>query len=256
MELVDFILANSSAFLFVLIRTGAILMAAPVFGAVNVPMQVKAGLSFLISLIIVPLVPAVPMPENAVALTLSVAGEILIGVAIGLCIRFVLSGIELAGQIASFQMGIGMASAYDPINSTQSTVLGKMMSILTLLVFLSVNGHLMMIMAVSKSFEVIPPYGFHLSSSLMEAMVVFSKEIFILALKFSAPIVAVLVFINIALGVMARSVPQLNMFAVGFAITISVGFVMLMLSLPVFESSLINVFDRMWEGVFGLLKVM
>lgn len=256
MDIIQFILANSSTFLFVLIRTGAILFTAPIFGAFNVPMQVKMGLTFMIALILTPLTAFVPMPETIISLVISLAGELFIGAAIGLCVKFVFSGIEFAGQIASFQMGIGMASAYDPINSAQITVLGKMMSILMLLIFLSVNGHLMVIMALKKSFDVIPPYGFRLSATLMDSLLVFSKEIFILAVKFSAPVVAVLIFVNVAMGIMARAVPQLNMFVIGFAITITVGFIMIAISMPVFETALISVFDRMWEGVFGLMKVM
>jgi len=208
------------------------------------------------SLLLAPLTPFVPMPSDLFSLAISMGGEILIGALIGLSIRFVLSGIEFAGQIAGFQMGIGMATAYDPINSAQITVLGKMMSILTLLIFLSVNGHLMVIMALKKSFDAIPPYGFHLTGELMESFIVFSREVFILAVKFSAPVVAILVFVNVALGIMARTVPQLNMFAIGFAITITVGFIMLALSLPVFETALVSVYDRMWQGVFNLMRMM
>jgi flagellar biosynthetic protein FliR len=256
MDIAQFILLNSSTFLFVLIRTASIIFTAPVFGAVNVPMQVKMGLTVLVALILTPLTPNVPLPETTLGMAVSLGGEAMIGASIGLCMRFVFTGIEFAGQVASFQMGIGMASAYDPINSAQVTVLGKLMSIFTLLLFLSVNGHLMIIMALKKSFEIIPPYGFHFSGALMENIIVFSREIFILAVKFSAPVIAILIFINVALGIMARTVPQLNMFVVGFAVTIFAGFVMIALSMPVFETATQAVFERMWDGVFTLIRVM
>ena len=256
MEITDYILANYSTFLFVLVRTGSILFTAPIFGAVNVPMQVKFGLTLLLAILLTPLTPAVPMPQALTGLVVSLAGEVLIGAAIGLAVKCVFTGIEFAGQAASFQMGIGMASAYDPINSAQITVLGKFLSILTLLIFLTVNGHLMVILALKKSFDVIPAYGFTLSGGLMESLIVFSKEIFILGLKFSAPVLAILIFVNLAMGIMARTVPQLNMFAIGFAVTISVGFVMILISMPVFEDAAIAVFDRMWLGVDNLMKAM
>jgi len=255
-EIIGFLTANASTFLFVMVRTNAILMAAPIYGAFNVPMPVKAGFGLLLSLILTPLTAHVPMPEGGLALALSIAGEIVIGASIGLAIRFVFTGIEFAGQLASFQMGLGMAQAYDPINSAQITVIGKMMSILTILTFLSLNGHLMMIMALKRSFDVIPPYGLAFSGALMENMILFSKEIFILAVKFAAPVVAILIFINAALGIMARIVPQLNMFAVGFAVTIPVGLLMLALSMPVMESAFRGVFDSMWQGVDLLLRTM
>jgi flagellar biosynthetic protein FliR len=256
MDITHYMLANYSTFLFVLTRTGAILMTAPIFGAFNIPMQVKLGLVLLLSLLLTPLAPAAAAPQALTGVIVSLAGEVMIGAAIGLAIKFVFTGIEFAGQVASFQMGIGMASAYDPINSAQVTVLGKLLSILTLLIFLTVNGHLMVIMALKKSFDVIPPYGFTLTGTLMDSIIVFSKEIFILGLKFSAPVVAILIFVNLAMGIMARTVPQLNMFAIGFAVTISVGFVMILISLPVFEEATIAVFESMWQGVDNLLRAM
>ena len=256
MEITQYILANYSTFLFVLVRTGSILLAAPIFGAVNVPMQVKLGLTFVIALLLTPLTPQVAMPQTMIAVATSIAGEIMIGVTIGFAIRFVLTGIEFAGQVAGFQMGIGMASAYDPIHSAQITVLGKFLSILTLLIFLTVNGHLMVIMALKKSFDVIPPYGFTLSGGLMEGFISFSREIFILAFKFSAPVVAILIFVNVALGIMARTVPQINMFVIGFAVTIMVGFLMIGLSMPYFETAVETAFERMWQGIDNLMRAM
>jgi flagellar biosynthetic protein FliR len=256
MDITHYMLANYSTFIFVLARTGSIMMTAPIFGAFNIPMQVKLGLTLLLALLLTPLAPVVAAPQTLTGIVLSLAGEVMIGAAIGLAIKFIFTGIEYAGQVASFQMGIGMASAYDPINSAQVTVLGKLLSILTLLIFLTVNGHLMVIMALKKSFDVIPPYGFTLTGTLMDTLVVFSREIFILGLKFAAPVVAILIFVNVAMGIMARTVPQLNMFAIGFAVTISVGFVMILISLPVFEDAAISAFERMWQGVDNLLRVM
>ncbi|MBI5345199.1 MAG: flagellar biosynthetic protein FliR [Deltaproteobacteria bacterium] len=256
MDAASLILANSSTFLFVLVRTSAILMTAPVFGIFNIPMRVKAGLAFVISLLLTQMTGHVPMPSTITGLVISVGGELLVGASIGLVARFIFAGIEFAGQFASLQMGIGLASAYDPVHNAQINVLGKLLSILTLLLFLSVNGHLMVILALKKSFDVIPPYGFHLTGPFMENIVIFSKEIFILAVKFSAPVIAVLIFVNIGLGIMARTVPQLNMFAVGFAVTIPVGLIVMALSMPVFEEALLAAFDGMWEAVFELMKVM
>src|SRR4030067_3572437 len=155
MDIPHYLLANYSTFIFVLARTGSILMTAPIFGAFNSPMQVKLGLTLLLALLLTPLTPAVAPPQTLIGIMVSLAGEVLIGAAVGLAIKFVFTGIEYAGQVASFQMGIGMASADDPINSAQATGPGKPMSILTLLIFLTVNGHLTVIMALKKTLEVI-----------------------------------------------------------------------------------------------------
>src|SRR4030067_3337925 len=155
MDITNYMLANYSPFIFVLARTGSILMTAPIFGAFNSPMQVKLGPPLLLALLLTPLTPAVAPPQTLIGIMVSLAGEVLIGAAVGLAIKFVFTGIEYAGQVASFQMGIGMASAYDPINSAQVTVLGKLMSILTLLIFLTVYAQPMVIMALKKTLEVI-----------------------------------------------------------------------------------------------------
>ena len=256
MDLVVLFAKNYPSFLFVLVRTGSIIMAAPIFGAFSVPMRIKAGLSLMVAVLLTPLAPKVPVPVDLVSIAIGVGGEALIGAAIGLAARFIFTGIEYAGQLASFQIGIGMASTFDPIHGAQVTVIGRMMGILAILVFLSVNGHLMVIMAIKKSFDVIPPYGFNLSAGLMEHLVLFSKETFLLAVKFSAPVIAVLVFVNIALGIMARTVPQLNMFAIGFAVTNAVGFIMLAFSMPVIAPAVSAAFDRMWEAIFGMMGAM
>jgi flagellar biosynthetic protein FliR len=255
-EIADYITANTSTFLFVLIRTASILMVAPVFGALMIPGRVKMGLVFAIAMLLTPVIGYVPMPVSMVSLVISIAGEVLIGAAIGLVIRFVFIGVEFSGQLASFGMGLSMASMYDPVNATQITVIGRFMSIMMLLIFLAVNGHLMVIMALKKSFDVIPPYGFHLSGELAESMLLQSKEIFVLGVKFAAPMIAVLIFLNIAIGLMAKTVPQLNMFVVGFAVTILVGLLMLAFTLPVYETAIIAVIDEMWRGVFTIIKVM
>lgn len=256
MELVDFILSRAPAFLFVFMRVGSILVAAPVFGANMVPIQLKMALAVMVTLVMLPLAGPVAVPTGLVHLALGLAGEVLIGAAIGLAIRFIFTGIEYSAQLASFQMGIGMATAYDPMNGAQITVLGRFVSILVLLIFLSVNGHLLLLMAMKKCFEVIPPYGFTLSGDFIENFVIFSKQIFFLAAKFAAPVVAILIFTNVVLGVIGKTVPQINMFVIGFAITITVGFAVLALSLPVFTSETEAVFDRMWEGVDLLIEGM
>lgn len=256
MEFINAVIGHWPSFMFVFIRTASILISAPIFGIMNVPLQVKMALSMIIALVLTPLVPHVAAPDSIIYMALSIAGEMFIGIAIGFVIRLVFTGVEFAGQIASMQMGIGMASVYDPIHGAQINVLGKFLSVMTLLMFLSVNGHLMIIMTLKKSFDIIPPYGAHFNAPVMENIIVFSRELFLIAVKFAAPVMAILLFTNVALGVMARTVPQLNMFVIGFAITIFVGFVMISVSLPVFEPALTALFDRMWNGVFNLMKVM
>lgn len=256
MEFVDLILAKAPAFVFVLTRTMSILAAAPFFGANTVPIQLKMSLAVIISILVLPFTVEVLTPTGLVHLSLGLAGEVIIGLAIGLAIRFIFAGIEFGAQVASLQMGLGLASVYDPFNGAQIRVLGRFFSITLLLLFLSVNGHLMILLALKKCFDVIPPYGMALSGTFIENFILFSKEIFVLAVKFSAPIVAILIFVNVVLGILGRTVPQINIFAVGFPITISIGLVILAFSLPVFEQAARTTFANMWDGVSLLIRGM
>ena len=256
MELLDFITANSPAFLFVLARTGSLLAAAPVFGAGAVPVTLKMALAILISLVVLPLTAPAPVPVGALHLALGIAGEIIIGAAIGLAMRFIFAGIEFGARMASFQMGLEVASVYDPAASGDSNVLGRLMSILLLLLFLGVDGHLMVLLALKRCFEVIPPYGVGFSGEFFENMVILSKQVFILAVKFSAPVVALMVFANVVMGLIGRAAPQANAFALGASVTIIAGFIILALSMSAFEDAAMGAFDTMWDGVAVLIGGM
>ncbi len=256
MNPLDYMLSNTPTFLFTLIRTSSILMVAPIFGAINVPGRVKVGLVLGLTMLLTPLLADVPMPQNIISLVLAIASEVIVGAAIGLVIKFIFTGIEFAGQFASFEMGLSMASVYDPVSASQVTVIGRLMSILTVLIFLSFDGHLMMIIALQKSFELIPPYGYKLTAPFADNLLRFSGDIFMVGAKLAAPIIAILSFVNIGNGLLAKVVPQLNVFVVGFAIMIVVGFLMLSLMLPFFIDAIITLLHGMWNNVYTIIEVM
>jgi flagellar biosynthetic protein FliR len=256
MDFIDHILQNAPTFLFIFTRTGAIILFAPVFGTPMVPLRVKTGLVLLLSIVLFSVVPPVVLPDNFIDLTIGLFSEILIGATIGLVTRFVFASFEFAGQVVGFQMGLGMANVYDPINSVQVTVLGRLMSILSLLIFLAIDGHIMVIAALKKSFEVIPPYGFQLSGTLMEQVLYMSREVFIVGLKVASPVMGTLLLVNIGLGIGAKAVPQLNMFVIGFAIAILVGFMIIGSSVSFYQNIMTNSFQDMWWRIFKMMEVM
>jgi len=202
------------------------------------------------------MVGAVPLPTGLVPLALGLMREFLIGFTIGLTTNFIFAGVEFAGHIMGYQMGLAMANVYDPLNAAQVSILGRLTGLVAMLVFLSANGHLLIIMTIKKSFDLIPPYGFHLSEGLAEGVLGVSKEIFTLGLRLSAPVMAVVFFLNLTLGILSKAVPQLNMFVVGFAVIIAAGFVVMFLTLPSMEGAIGRALEEMWQGVYGLLRVM
>jgi len=231
-------------------------MLFPFYRFVFFPMTVKIALVGILSILLVPLVGDVPLPSGVLPLAIGLGREVLIGFTIGLATNFIFTGIEFAGHLMGYQMGLAMANVYDPSRGAQVSIIGRLLGLMAMLIFLSANGHLLIIMTIKKSFDIIPPYGFHLSEGLAAGVLGLSREIFILGLKLAAPVMAVVFFLNLTLGILAKAVPQLNMFVVGFAVVIAAGFFVLLLSLPMLQWGMEKALNQMWQGVFELVKVM
>jgi len=219
-------------------------------------MTVKIALVAMLSIILVPLVGAVPLPTGVLPLALGLGRELLIGFTIGLATNFIFTGVEFAGHIMGYQMGLAMANVYDPSQSAQVSIIGRLLGLMAMLAFLSANGHLLIIMTIKTSFDIIPPYGFHFSEALGEGVFGLSREIFAIGLRLAAPVMAVVFFLNLTLGILSKAVPELNMFVVGFAIVIAAGFFVLFLTLPILEGGMEKALEVMWQSVYGLLRVM
>ena len=229
-----------AALIFPLTRILAMIASSPIFGNKQFPIRAKIGLSVLLTIIIAPTIGAMPpVSIGSVQGLLIMIQQIIIGVAMGLTMRLIFSAVEMAGQLAGLQMGLGFASFYDPINAMQSAVIAQMTGIIAVLAFLAMNGHLYMLSALAESFQILP-IGNMLQSKGIYAVVNWGGSIFAYALQISLPILAALLTINIALGILTRAAPQLNLFAVGFPITLFIGFLMLLLSVP----HLITLLDR------------
>lgn len=257
MSLFSISLPQLQAAVLIFIRVSALLFAAPLFGSRNVPLQLKAGLSIVLAMIIFPLVDFKEVYLTSVSsLVSAMAGEILIGVIIGFTARLLFAAVQLAGQLIGFQMGFGIVNVIDPQTSAQISIIAQFQNLITLLVFLAINAHYWFILAVASSFELIPPLGFCFSSSLMESIVSLSCDMFVVAAKVAAPVIAVLLFTSVALGLIARTVPQMNIFIVGFPLKIAIGLFGVGFSLPLLSYMLRNLFQAMGEDIITLMKLM
>ena len=245
----------AEAFVLVLIRIGAMIMMVPAFGDATVPASVKWGLSILITLLLFPIVKAGIPPTGEfgfVSLVLGIAGELLIGIVIGLSARIMFAGIQLAGEMVGFQMGFSVASVIDPATSDQVSVIAEFQYLLSLLLFMTVNAHHVFISAIAESYQVLPPLSVHFSGPLLQALVSLSKDIFVIAVKISAPVMAVLLFTNVAMGLVARTVPQMNIFIVSFPLQIAVGLLFMGIAAPVFVKVIQHLFLSL-AGETGML---
>jgi flagellar biosynthetic protein FliR len=224
-----------AAFIFPLARILALVASAPVIGNKQVPARVKVGFGMLITFLIAPTlnIPAEIEASSGPGLFILVQ-QILVGLAMGFSMRLIFTAIEMSGDIMGLQIGLGFASFFDPINSSNSQVIAQFLGILAALSFLSMDGHLQMLSVMAQSFQVFPISVQPPSAHAMHTLALWGGSIFAHALQMSLPLIAALLITNLALGILTRSAPQLNIFAIGFPLTLVVGFTTLMLLMPYF----------------------
>jgi len=236
------------SFIWPLTRILGLIMVAPVFGHRAVPARVKIGLGIFIALIVSPTLP--PMPDVGLGSwhgLFILVQQLLIGMAIGFIMRVVFAAVEAAGEIVGLQMGLGFASFFDPQSAGQTLVLSRFFNMLAILVFLAVNAHLLLIGVLVESFQSLPISQQPLAAAGFYNVAAFGSTVFAVGLQLALPLITILLLTNLALGILTRSAPQLNIFAIGFPITLGVGLIVLDLTLPYFvpqlELMLQNGFD-------------
>ncbi len=243
--------AMIAAFIFPLTRILALLYAAPPFNNATLPMRVRLILGLAITLAIAPGLDRLPAIEPASATGLLIMAEqMLIGYAMGFSLRLTFSAIDLAGTVFSMQMGLGFATSYDPMSTSQTPVVSEMIGILALLIFLAIDGHLMTISTLAQSFRVLPigvlPGSASWANLANAVAIVFSA-----GLRLALPISVALLITNTALGVLGRVAPQLNLIVVGFPITITLGFGALYVTLPYLIQPIIGLFETGLQSMLG-----
>jgi flagellar biosynthetic protein FliR len=221
-----------SLFLYPFVRILSWLMADPLLGNKAVPTQVRVGLALVMAVLVAPSMPVTPQValvsgEGLVLL----AWQIAVGVALGFTVRIVFAAVELAGQFLGLQMGLSFAALFDPVNGAQTPVLGQLLSIVTVLLLFAFNGHHLIIAALWDGFQTVPLIPGAMSAKGFTILVEWGGAIFITGLHLALPVAAALLTANLTIGMMTRAAPQLNVFAIGFPISIGVGFAVLYLSM-------------------------
>ncbi|MBN1380263.1 MAG: flagellar biosynthetic protein FliR [Deltaproteobacteria bacterium] len=244
----------------VFLRVSAVLFVIPAFGERTVPARVKGGLAIIITLTVFPFVradmPSLLQEAQTFAIFTAMIGEIMIGITIGFAVRMIFAGVQFAGEMIGIKMGFYMANIIDPVSSTQVSIIAEFQYLIALLVYLAVDGHHIFLAAITDSYQIVTPLGYHFSGPLMKALIQFSGNLFITAVKIGAPVIAVLFFTNTALGIIARTVPQINIFIVGFPLQIAVGLIFFGLTAPIFVATLQAVMNHLSIDVHTLLKLM
>ena len=244
------------AYFFPLARILALLTTAPPFNNVGLTTRVRLLLGLAIAIAIAPALPPIPTFEPASGLGLLIfAQQIIIGYAMGFVLRLVFSAIDMSGIIISNLMGLGFATSYDPQSSSQTPVISEFFGMLALVVFLATNGHLMVIATLVQSFSALPigTSGVASGSWLNVAnagAVIFSSGVFL-----ALPVTVALLITNIALGILGRVAPQLNLMAIGFPITIVLGFAAITVSLSHLNAPLQQMFEFGLNSMLGYFVV-
>lgn len=241
-----------AAFIFPLARILALISSAPPFSNAAVPMRIKLVLGLAISMALLPALPPIPQisPTSGIGL-LILAQQMLIGFAMGFAMRLAVAAIDFAGEIIGLQMGLGFATFYDPDSAAQTPVVAQFISLFGTLVLLAINGHLMILATLAQSFVALPIGATSLAASSWSNLAHAGAIIFASGLMLALPAVAALLITNIAMGVLTRAAPQLNLFAVGFPITLAGGFVIMILMLGYLGTPLIQLFEHGLQAMLG-----
>jgi flagellar biosynthetic protein FliR len=227
------------AFLWPFTRILGLIAAAPVTGRPQFPTRVKVALAVLISIVIAPTIPAMPKIDPASWHGLLVlAHELAIGVALGFLMRLTFTAVELAAELIGLQMGLGFAQWYDTSTAASMPVLSRFFGLAATLTFLAIDGHLLLFAVLAESFTTLP-IGGSATGALWQVLAAKGGHLVFAALSLALPVIAALLITNLALGVLSRAAPQLNIFAVGFPLTLLAGLAATLFSvsylLPVFE---------------------
>ncbi len=244
--------------LLIMFRAGALLMTVPVFGHVSIPRQLRVWIVIILALVIFPsaAVSTIPLPTTTFELVLVILTELAIGFSIGFTVVLLFAGVQFAGHLTGLNMGLAMASIVDPMGSGQISVIGEFYYLVSLLIFLMIDGHHFVIEALVRSYEMIPVSGGAFSAELGEFLMALTGNLFIIGIKISAPVIITLFIVNIVLGIVARTVPQMNVFIVGFPLSIGVGLVMIYLSMPYFETVFIEAYSALKMDIRGILILL
>lgn len=222
------------ALLLVFGRLGGIMMTAPVFSSPRVPMYIRAGVSIMLAVLLQPLVSpgGVPVSDSLWLFGMLLLKEVLVGLVLGYAANLIFSITTMAGDLQDTQAGFGLAGVVDPNMMHNSAILGQFQMVLMWLIFFAVDGHHVLLEGVADSFLIAPVGVFTFSGEMAGHMFRTAGTLLLLAVKISAPIVAAVLLTDLALGLLQRTVPQLNLIAVGFQAKIAVAVSVLLITLP------------------------
>ncbi len=229
--------------IFPLARILALIASAPITSSAQFPVRAKIGLAVMLTVLLAPLLPATEIISGSATSMLLLVREVLIGIAMGMAMRVVFAAVSMAGDVIGLQMGLGFAQFYDPQSSAHVPVTGQFLGLVATLIFLSLNGHLLLLSTLVESFQRAPALAGAVPATNWLSLAQWGGMIMRAALLLSLPVIAVLLITNITLAVLSKAATQLNIFAIGFPITLGVGFIAMLITLPTMSPALTKLFS-------------
>jgi flagellar biosynthesis protein FliR len=233
-------------------RVGTFMMAVPILGIRGVPAPVKIALSLWLSVVVATQLTSAPIPLTPSSLALGMLRESLVGVSMAFIVVIFFAAVQFAGQILSIQIGFAMVNVIDPQSQTNVSVISQIYNIIAVLIFLAVDGPLILVRAIEESFLVVPPGGVTLSQAGIFEVARSAGSIFSLGFQIALPVVVTLFLVSLSMGILGRTVPQLNILVVGFPIKIMVGIIMVTACVPFFANWVLDALTDLPENLAGV----
>jgi flagellar biosynthetic protein FliR len=256
LPLLEALLPRIDLILLMWIRVMGLFTTAPVWSNRQVPIQVRVALSFAIGLLLHGLIPQPAPVVNLIQLVPLALKELLVGMLIGFVVAMAFAAFQFAGELLDINIGFTMMNVLDPVTNTQSPLLGNFLYILALLVFFTINGHHMLFRALLDSYQVVPVDGAALTGALTEHLVQSAAKIFAIGLQVAIPVLAALLLTAVALGIINRTVPQMNVFVVGLPVQLFVGTALLAVILPLYLAALRGVFGGLFDDILLVIRLL
>jgi flagellar biosynthetic protein FliR len=245
-------------FLVLLVRAGALVIVAPITGHLAVPVQVKVALSLFLAFVLYPLAAAQApgLDTRLPALALTVVREAGMGAVLGFVAGLIFAGARAAGELVGFELGFSLAQTFDPENGQQSSIIGQMFSLALTLIFLLLNGHHFVLQSLLASYDVVPVDGLRLAGPLTNQMVSLTGSVFVLAARLAAPVIVAGFLVNLAMSILARVAPQVNVFILSFSLKVAIGLIVLTASAPLMVAVFKKLLADVEQNLLDLVRVL
>jgi len=252
----EYLISGAAAFALILVRMTGLFIISPVFGRRNIPVYLKIGFSVVMSLILINTIQddSLSNISNVYQYMLTVLKEFITGLMIGFVSYIFFSVIYFAGQLIDVQTGFAMVNVLDPANNIQLPITSNFYYIISMIVFLGIRGHHMLIKAIFDSYKFVPLGGAVFDDKIVEDFIRIFGEVLATGVKIAAPVTAAVILTDVALGILSKTIPQMNIFIVGMPLKIIMGIVVIMLSLPLFIMLLGDLFSRMNEEIINFIN--